>query len=205
VKEPAQYVFGYGSLLERWCRSNVAGHSVEGPWPATLRRYRRTWNVAMDNRRTIPGYKYYVDAATGKRGDWFVTFLNVVSDPDSEVNGVLFAATDELLAELDGRERNYERVDISAGLTPQLDGRAWVYTGSAAAVRRFTLGKRSDRTVISRGYYQRVVDDFSAIGPAALAAFEQLTDPPPCPVLDLRRVEIPDVSKVRTPSAVRDG
>jgi hypothetical protein len=127
-----------------------------------------------------------------------------VPDPGSEVNGVLFAVTEAGLAELDERERNYERVEISADLTPAPDGRAWVYTGSAAAVRRFTVGERSDRAVISRAYYQKVVDDFSAIGAAELTAFEQLTDPPPCPVLDLRRVDVPDLSDVRTPSAVRD-
>jgi cation transport regulator ChaC len=204
VGDRTHYVFGYGSLLERWRRREVAGNSREGPRLATLRRYRRTWNVAMDNRQTIPGYKYYVDAASGERHDWFVTFLNVVPDPGSEVNGVLFAVTEEGLAELDERERNYERVEISADLAPSLDRRAWVYTGSAAAVGRFAVGERSDRAVISRAYYQRVLDDFSAIGPGALTAFEQLTDPPPCQVLDLRRVDVPDLSKVRAPSAVRD-
>jgi hypothetical protein len=158
----------------------------------------------MDNQRTIPGYKYYVDAATGERGDWFVTFLNVVPDPASEVNGVLFAVTDELLSELDGRERNYERVEVSADLAPALDGRAWVYTGSAAAVQRFMLGERSHRAVISREYYQKVVDDFSGIGPPALTAFQQLTDPPPCPVLELRRVDVPGPSDI-APSVLRDG
>ena len=145
----------------------------------------------MDNRRTIPGYKYYVDAVTGERRDWFVTFLNVVPDSGSRVNGVLFAVTDEVLAELDGRERNYVRTGVSEAVSPSLDGEAWVYAGSAAAIGRFELGCRTGRAVVSRGYHDRVLDDFTALGPGARSRFEQLTDAPPCPVLDLRRVDVP--------------
>ncbi len=184
----AQYVFGYGSLLERWRGQDGAG---TGPRAAELSRFRRTWNVAMDNQRTIPGYKYYVDATTGERSDWFVTFLNVVPDSESTVNGVLFAVTDELLADLDGRERNYDRIDVSGLVAPAVDGRAWVYSGSAAAVERFERGRRAGRAVIARGYYDRVLNDFAAMGAPVLAAFKRLTDPPPCPVLELRRVDIP--------------
>jgi hypothetical protein len=71
-------------------------------------------------------------------------------------------------------------------------------------VSRFEVGKRSNRAAISRDYYRKVVEDFSAIGAAALTAFKQLTDPPPCPVLDLRRVEVPALPEVQTPSAARD-
>jgi cation transport regulator ChaC len=191
VTHASQYVFGYGSLLERPRGRDGGTEAPAGPWPAELRRYRRTWNVAMENSRTIPGYKYYVDEATGKRGDWFVTFLNVVPDPGSAVNGVVFAVTDEVLVELDGRERNYDRVEVSGQLSPAMDGRAWVYVGSAAAVQRFEDGYRAGRAVVPRRYYQRVIDDFAAMGQSALRTFEQLTDPPPCPVVDLRRVDLP--------------
>lgn len=185
----AQYVFGYGSLLERWQRRD--GHPSAGPWPAELAGYRRTWNVAMDNRLTIPGYKYYVERATGERRDWFVTFLNVVPDPGSKVNGLLFAVTEEELSELDRRERNYERIEIRSPLSPKPSGRAWLFAGSAAAIGRFETGHRAGRAVISRDYQQRVLDDFAAMGDPALAAFTELTDPPPCPVLDLDRIDLP--------------
>lgn len=183
----SQYVFGYGSLLERW--RDRAEH--DEPTPAELGGYRRTWNVAMDNLRTIPGYKYYVDRATGERGAWFVTFLNVVVDPRATVNGVLFAVTGDQLAELDERERNYNRIEVSARLSPAVDGEAWVYAGSDAAVRRFAVGHRTGRAVVSLDYYERVLGDFAALGPDAADTFKQLTDPPPCPVIDLRRVDLP--------------
>ena len=58
--DPA-FVFGYGSLLERG-----AGR------PCRLAGHRRRWGVAMDNRRTIPGYKYFLDPrrAPGPRCTW---------------------------------------------------------------------------------------------------------------------------------------
>ena len=65
--DPA-FVFGYGSLLGARRRRAVRG------WPG----HRRRWAVAMDNRRTIPGYKYFLDA-DGARPDVYVTFLDAVA------------------------------------------------------------------------------------------------------------------------------
>jgi cation transport regulator ChaC len=176
-----QYVFGYGSLLER--RHEPARGLAE------LRGFRRTWNVAMDNRQTIPGYKHYIDRATGERGAWFVTFLNIVRDPGASVNGVMFAVDDALLERLDCRERNYERVDVTADVVDQVNGRVWAYVGSRDAEHRFLCGCRTGRAVISRDYYAAVREDFAAVGREALERFDALSDPPPCPILDLQRVD----------------
>jgi hypothetical protein len=185
-----EHVFGYGSLLEHRDapgRADGLGRAAV----AELAGYRRTWNVAMDNTRTIPGYKYYVDPATGERGSWFVSFLNIVPDPGARVNGVVFAVTPALLARLDARERNYERIDVSARVSPPSRGRVWAYAGAAAAVGRFELGLRSGRAVISRRYRDRVLADFGALGAHERRRFLELTDPAPCPLLDLQRVEVP--------------
>lgn len=143
----------------------------------------------MENARTVPGYKYYVDPTTGARPSWFVSFLNIVPDPAATVNGVLFEVTPELLGRLDTRERNYERIDVSTSLSVAVDGTAWAYAGSDAAVRRFHRGLRARRAVISRDYYEGVLDDFERAGPDALRDFIDLTDPAPCPIVDLKRVE----------------
>ena len=71
------FVFGYGSLVRR-----------PGGIPCHLLGHRRAWNVAMDNRRTIPGYKYYVDPETGERPPVRVTFLNLYPAAEGQVNGV---------------------------------------------------------------------------------------------------------------------
>jgi cation transport regulator ChaC len=182
-----QYVFGYGSLLERAGGQSAAVRELEG--------YRRTWNVAMDNTRTIPGYKHYLDEATGERRPWFVTFLNIVPDEGACVNGVLLAVEASLLERLDGRERNYKRADVSERLREPADGQVWAYIGVDDAVRRFELGRRTGRGAISRDYYERVREDFASVG--ALERFDELTDPPPCPILDLRRIDHPEPATAR--------
>ena len=58
------YVFVYGSLL-----------GIEVAAPCVLRDHACGWDVAMDNRATIPGYKYYVDPGAGERPAVYVTFL----------------------------------------------------------------------------------------------------------------------------------
>jgi cation transport regulator ChaC len=179
------HVFGYGSLLELHRVSPDAGPPVV----CELGGYRRTWNVAMDNRQTLPGYKHYVDRETGARGSWFVTFLNIVPDADATVNGVMFDVDDAALERLDQRERNYDRVDLSGALAEAVDGPVWTYVGSAAAARRFRIGCLTDRAVISRDYYDSVRKDFARLGSDALARYADLTDPVPCPMLDLRRID----------------
>ena len=47
-------VFAYGSLID----------GARGQ-PCTLSGWRRGWGVAMDNRRTLPGYRYFLDRETG--------------------------------------------------------------------------------------------------------------------------------------------
>lgn len=176
-------MFGYGSLLERF--------SADGPRVCELGGYRRTWNVAMDNSRTIPGYKHYVDAATEERRPWFVTFLNIVPDADARVNGLLFAVDDALLEQLDHRERNYERIEMPVEVPEADGGQVWAYVGSGGAVRRFELGRSSGRGVISREYFEGVRDDFASASASAVERFDALTDPPPCPILTLRRIDHP--------------
>ena len=65
-----EYVFAYGSLL-----------GLEPAGPCTLRDHARGWDVAMDNTKTIPGYKFYVDPQTGERPAVYVAFLAIRPEP----------------------------------------------------------------------------------------------------------------------------
>jgi hypothetical protein len=78
---------------------------------------------------------------------------------------------------------------VTGELLESVDGQAWAYVGMPDAVRRFEVGRRLDRAVISREYHEGVRDDFTSAG--AIRRFEELTDPPPCPILDLRRIDHP--------------
>ena len=151
------FIFGYGSLVRR----------DETPLVCRLHGHARAWNVAMDNRETIPGYKYFLDGAGG-RPAVCVAFLDVVPDPAAGVDGVVFEVAD--LDALDGRERNYRRV--------QVDG-LWLYTGLEEARERFAAGP----TVVQRAYLESVRAGFAAHGLG-------FGPEPALPVLDLERVDV---------------
>ena len=78
-------MFGYGSLTAR-PGLVVTRELKEDGFVADLAGLRRTWGVAMDNRRDLPGYKYYTDAA-GRRPQVFVAYLDLVRGPRGSGRG----------------------------------------------------------------------------------------------------------------------
>jgi cation transport regulator ChaC len=181
------YIFGYGSLLGD--RADNQDRRAE-PLICHLHGYRRTWNVAMDNRRTLPGYKYYIDPQTGERPAIFVTFLNLVPNRSQLVNGVLFPVDPDQLEVLDDRERNYERHEVTDNVSEHVAGQVWVYIGTPDSEDRFREGQRSGQAVVSREYIDGVYADFRLTGEQALREFEASTDEPGCPIVDLVRVDV---------------
>ena len=160
-----QLVFGYGSLP-----------AERGGTGCRLRDHRRDWDVAMDNRETIPGYKVYVDPQTGEQPPVHVAYLSIAPAPGEYVDGVAFAVTDEQLAALDHRERNYDRHDITDLIDAELGGRVWAYVGSAAGRRPGARrGPRGPPGGV-RGYLEKL--------PRAVAV------PPDLPVLTLLRRDV---------------
>ena len=167
------FVFGYGSLLD-----DATGTLCR------LQGWRRRFGVAMDNRRTIPGYKYFLDARTGARPEVFVAFLDVVPEPGAVVEGIATEVAAAELAALDDRERNYARVDVSRALDLELGGPVWAYSGLPEARVRYAAAVAAGRAVVARAY----VDDVRA----GLAAHGLALDTvPEVPVMDLERIDVP--------------
>ena len=175
-KQTQHAVFGYGSLvdIERLREFLGSGGLALGGYAhRTLSGFRRAWTVAMDNRKDLPNYKFYVDPATGQRLDVYVSFLNIVRVRESdlakgaappEVDGVLFEVEESALAMLDQRERNYCRCDISS-FFPDLQGlRIWTYIGSPEAEERFRIGLIEGNVVIDANYLHAVETAFRAAG-----------------------------------------
>jgi cation transport regulator ChaC len=181
IRTPVAFVFGYGSLVEEH----------EEHVQCELEGYRRRWTVAMDNSVDLPGYKYFVDPDTGERPAVFVTFLNIEPDASSAVNGVAFPVRDDALAALDRRERNYVRCDVTSLLREDLGAPVYAFVGRDDATERFANASRQGSAVVSRDYYERVLDGFERRGVAALEAFVRSTDPPACPTIALTRVDLP--------------
>lgn len=169
-----QYVFGYASLA-------AARRGV----PARLEGYRRVWGVAMDNRVDVPGYKSYRRFSDDSRPDVHVAFLDIVEQPGGAIEGLLLGVDDVSLLALDERERNYDRIDVTAAV-PEAPGRIWTYRGSDQGRRRLRAGLRDNRAVVDVEYVRAVRATFIALGVD--------DDPAPgaeLPLMSLRRVDLP--------------
>jgi hypothetical protein len=174
------YIFGYASL--------VAAPTVKR---AVLRGHRRVWGVAMDNAIEMPGYKVYA-LPDGTRPALAVAFLDLQEADGAEVEGALLVVDAAELAALDTRERQYERVDATALVEPAPSGPVWTYVGRAPGRARVAAGRAGSAPIaIQRAYVELVEAAFAALGDDALAHYRAGTEPPPFPVLDLTRIDLP--------------
>jgi hypothetical protein len=175
----SDYIFGYASLV-------AAPASAR----AVLRGHRRVWGVAMDNAVEIPGYKVYA-LPDGTRPALAVAFLDLEEADGTEVEGVLLAVDMAGLAALDVRERQYERIDVTALVDPAPGGTAWTYVGRAPGRARVAAGRAGTAQVaIQRSYLALVQAAFAALGDDALARYRDSTEAPPFPILDLTRIDL---------------
>jgi hypothetical protein len=145
----------------------------------------------MDNRRDLPGYKYYTDR-DGDRPAVCVAFLDVreAAGPDQKTNGLCLPVDERRLAQLDRRERNYARQDVSAGIDAR-GARVWTYVGTADGRERLAQARRSGTAVIDAGYLGAVRMAFAALGQGEYQECEQSLDPGDIPSVDLTRHELP--------------
>jgi gamma-glutamyl AIG2-like cyclotransferase len=181
----AAHVFGYASLV-----------AAPGARRARLREHRRVWGVAMDNSVAVPGYKVY-ELPDGSRPAAAVAFLDLERVEDARaVEGAVLDVGPDALAVLDDRERQYERVDVTALVETcdgaPLDGRVWTYVGRAPGRSRVAAGRAGTaEVVVQRAYLDLVEAAFAALGDDALARYRASTElPPPFPVLELARIDL---------------
>lgn len=172
-------MFAYGSL--------VAAAGEEGV-PAVLADHERWWGVAMDNADAVPGYKRYLDPATGTAPDVAVAFVDVRPAPGAAVHGVVVPVDEAGLDALDGRERNYERRDVSDAVDAPVGGPVVAYVGSPEGRARRAGAAEAERLVVSARYREVVRAGLARLDPAAAARFDRCA--PPCPVVELQRVEL---------------
>ena len=176
----SDHVFGYGSLV------------LEGPGAiAVLPGHRRVWGVATDNVRHIPGYKLYLDRSDGSQPEIYVAFVDIEPDPASSVRGLVRPLADGELEDLDARERNYDRIDVTDLIATDFGGPVWTYRGSAEGRERLARGRAEGRAVVSRDYLEKVRAGFAALGPEHERAFAASSSLDDLPVLDLERLDLP--------------
>jgi hypothetical protein len=173
------YVFGYGSLV------------AAAPRVATLHGFRRVWGVAMDNRVAVPGYKVY-ELPDGTRPPVDVAFLDLEPVGGAAVDGGVLAVDAVALAALDARERQYRRIDVTAAVDPAPGAPVWAFVGREPGRARVARGRAGgDEVVLQRAYVELVEAAFASLGPERLERYRASTEPPPFPVLELARVDLP--------------
>lgn len=174
------FVFGYGSLA-RDLVAELTATSLSG--------FRRAFGVAADNSEAIAGYKRYRLPGEDSYPEVHVAFLDIVEDPETEVNGVLAPVDPATLADLDRRERNYDRIDVTAAIeTPP--GRVWAYRGSRDGRARLAAGIAAGSAVVQRSYLAHVLAGFRRLGEAEYEHFLASSDLDGLPLLDLERVDL---------------
>lgn len=178
----SDYIFGYGSLA---C-DLLAEIEV-----TRLRGYRRVFGVAADNSEEIAGYKRYRLAGDSFYPSFYVAFLDIVEAPDTVINGVLAAVDPGSLADLDRRERNYDRIDVTAAIDNPPDGVVWAYAGSPDGRARLQAGIAAGTAVVQRSYLDHVHDGFRRLGDSEYEHFVATTERDSLPLADLERVDIP--------------
>jgi hypothetical protein len=120
-----------------------------------------------------------------------VAFLDLADRPGGAVNGVCRKVGAEALDELDRRERNYARVDVSDRVR-LARGRVWAYAGRAESRERLRAARAGGTAVIARGYHDAVLRGFEALGGAELDRFRASTEAPDgLHLLALARVDLP--------------
>lgn len=187
VTRQLQFVFGYGTLTAR--AGPVPNREIQRQgFVADLPGYARTWGVAMDNRRDLPGYKYYTDAA-GRRPAAFVAFLDLRPSAGAAANGLCLPVEPADLVQLDRRERNYDRVEVTDSVDAG-GARVWVYLGSAAGRARLRAGRRAGTAVIDANYLRTVEAGFAALGDAEHRACRPSLESAGLPVAALTRHEL---------------
>jgi hypothetical protein len=172
----SDYVFGYASLV---LENNGVLETLPG--------HRRVWGVATDNVRLIPGYKMYLDRSDGSRPEVYVAFVDVEPDPSSSVTGLVRPVTEPELAQLDQRERNYDRVDVTELIGSDFGGPVWTYRGSTAGRARLRRGRAEGRAVVSQAYLEKVHAGLQPLGGGEYERFLAESD---LPVRNLDRVDL---------------
>lgn len=176
-------MFGYGSLVSSASMASTIGRSVTAGdvLVAQLDGYERRWNYGSQHQRG----DWHHGGVSVSRGVVVALGLAVVGD--ASCNGVIVRVSDDELALLDRRERDYDRTDVTDKIRVDHgspDGRIVTYVPRAAAVERYEAARDRGRAAVARSYWGLVADAFAALGAQHLERYAT-TPAPDVPVVDM--------------------
>lgn len=183
------WVFGYGSLVSPASLASTIGRTVSPDHVviAHLQGYGRRWNYGSLHLRG----DWHHEGLSVEQG--VVISLGLVDAADESCNGVAVRVTDEELAQLDWRERDYERTDVTDLVITDprpLSGaditgaRVVTYVPRTSAIERYQAARDDRRAAIRASYRELVTAAFGNLGDHHAAIFAT-TPEPDVPVVEM--------------------
>ena len=186
VESSPTWVFGYGSLVDPESLGRTLGRVVTPGvdfLAADLTGWGRRWNYGVGH---VVGSWRRSDGIV--IDDGVIVALGVVAAPGEAVNGIVARVSEVEIAALDQRERDYDRVDVTAavtvhGLSPEPDARIVTYVPRPSAVERYEAARDQGRAGIRNTYWGLVDAAFAVWGADHLARYRSSTPLPDVPVV----------------------
>tara|TARA_B110000908_G_C9885365_1_gene284437 strand:- start:123 stop:560 length:438 start_codon:yes stop_codon:yes gene_type:complete len=123
--------------------------------------------------------------------DGTIVALGVVESAGEAVNGVVASVAGDELGNLDRRERNYDRVDVTDLITVldddggTVDGVIYTYVPRPASVEAYETARDNGTAGIRRTYWEQVDAAFAAFSSEQVERYRASTPDPDIPVVDL--------------------
>lgn len=184
------WVFGYGSLVSPASFGFTLGRELTPGVDfveAEVGGYGRRWNYGVAQR---------VGRSTGPDGslqEWTMIALGVVASADETVNGVIGWVEPHEIAALDLRERNYDRVDVSATTTVHadipIDAPIVTYVPRTIAMTHYRSARDRGEAAVAKRYWDLVDAAFDDLGPGRRERYHATTPRPDVPIVEMVREE----------------